>query len=200
MGSETELVAEPCTIEKPYECGETDVRDGNGDSLASGERTASQDLSNMDDSNRFFLPADDPVKVHQATHVGRGNELGFGIEMIGNSIAPHHRRDVRLIDRKGSAEATAFVTSRRSPHHSISLGPDSSRERTLSTRGTIVSLDGTKPQFAQPVAALVQRDTMGKTDIEVIDLEVHHAGTRRARSSVRQHGRTAGSCGSKNSP
>ncbi len=137
--------------------------------LAFREGTTGKDLSDVDDSNRFLFPADDPVEMHQATHIGRGNELGPGIDMIGDSISSHHRRHLRFIDRKRPAKATALIIPSRSAplditdqiHHRANLVNSWNHRFTRCA----------KPQFAQPVAALVERDSVGKAGIEMIDFK-----------------------------
>ncbi len=65
----------------------------------------------MHDVNRVFLPANDPLHVHQTTHVGRRDHLAICLEVIGNPVTPHRSRHICFIDRKRTAEATAFVRS-----------------------------------------------------------------------------------------
>lgn len=130
---------------------------------------ARQDLSDVNDANRFVLSADDSIKVHQAAHVGRGNELGFCVDMVGDSVASHHCRNVWFIDRKRSAETTAFIdTLRRAPidvTYQIHHGADFVDTRDHRLAG------GSQAKFAQPVTALMQRNAMRETDVQVVNLQ-----------------------------
>jgi hypothetical protein len=64
-------------------------------------------------ANRLFLASDQPVKVHQARHIGRRQHFSAGTFVINNAVAAHHAGDRFLGDGEQTAEAAAFVRARQ---------------------------------------------------------------------------------------
>lgn len=56
-----------------------------------------------------LLAAKDAFKMHQATHIGPGNDLGTMPDVVGNPVFTHFYRNGFLCHTEGTAETTAFV-------------------------------------------------------------------------------------------
>ena len=108
------------------------------------------------------LPADDPVKMHQARHVATHQHLGAVPPVIGNPIAPHPRRDGGFVDGKGAAEAAAFV----GPVERHQLAPRACAEKRAqrATRRGPSSDAAGLPEAAQRMTADMHADPVGEID------------------------------------
>ena len=58
--------------------------------LAGFGRSFREDFGDVHDPDRFVLPTDEAVEVHQARHIGRRQHLGSRTFVIGDSIEAHH--------------------------------------------------------------------------------------------------------------
>ena len=68
-----------------------------------------EDFGDVEDSDGFLLAADEAVEVHQAGHVGGGEDFGAGLLVIGDAVEAHLAGDGFFGDGEQAAEAAAFV-------------------------------------------------------------------------------------------
>jgi hypothetical protein len=126
------------------------------------------------DSQGLGLPSDQALEVHQARHIGGGENFRSGLFVIVNAIHTHQARYRFFADRESATEAATFV------------GPSKFRERDpfqplqelahfVERRAdSFAGLSG--PQFAQAVTTRVQTNAVGKPTGQVIHFQ--HVGQK----------------------
>lgn len=118
---------------------------------------------------RFFLPRDQSVQMHQARHVPGGDDFRAGVFVVVNAVESHHARDRLLGDGERAAEAATFVgpfqVDQLDAVQSLQQLPGFAEARRHQFTGR------SQPQFPQTVATLMQTDFVRKAAFNPFDLE-----------------------------
>ena len=122
---------------------------------------AGEDFGDVDGFRHRASAAEEAAEMHEAGHVGAGDELSAVAEVIGDAVAAHGEGDVFFEDGEGAAEAAAFIgTVERDELQARDSGEQGSRfgevlHDAFAGAGEV--------ETAQPVAALVKADAVGET-------------------------------------
>lgn len=63
----------------------------------------------MEDMHLGMLSPEQTLQMHQAGHIGSGQDFRTGPLMVEQAVFPHHGRNGRFRDGKRPSEATALV-------------------------------------------------------------------------------------------
>lgn len=106
--------------------------------------------------------------MHEAGHVGTGDELGAVLDVILDAVSAHGHGDVGLEDGEGAAKAAAFI---RPTELDQLQALDHAQELLRLGKGGAHALAAfSQTEAAQSVTALVQADAVRKTDGQALDL------------------------------